>query len=255
MTARDAAAKIGINRKTVERWRQRLVGFGDAYNLAAELSRDSTPEGRDALDLLVQTWTPGGLVDQVPHVNPAWVELREAAAYLSSAGQSAPAEPPSAVADPTQAREPDHVIEPLAEREHERADRTECVDPDVLDARGKEIAAHARRAEPSPYTTVRPPTRDEFHAMAAALMMDERAPERLRVTAVAALSSGLNGGPVRARHSDIEEVTTAAARERGRDPGVPASVWEEARKNFLGPAPEPEATRSGDVVEFDRAPG
>lgn len=203
MTAREAAAKIGINRKTVERWRQRVPGFGNAYNRATQLSRDTSPEGREALDLLVQTWTPGGLVGR-----------------------------------PTS--------------EPERA----CFDPDVLDARGNEITTQAaRRDETSPYTTVRPPTRDEFHAMAAALMMDDRAPERLRMTAVAALSSGLNGGPVRARPVDLEDVAGAAARERGRDPGVPAAVWEEAKERFLGPAPDPapEVEQSGDVVEFERS--
>jgi hypothetical protein len=254
MTARDAAAKIGINRKTVERWRQHLSGFGDAYTSAAKLSRVGTPEGRDALDLLVRTWTPGGLVSHVE--TAALDELRGATVALIGTGKVAPTEPPSPVAEPPRAREPEPVIEPLPERKLPRVERTECVEPDVLDVRGKELTPHvARRDEISPYTTARPPTRDEWLAEMAKLSLDKTQPDRVRAVAIAAVSSGLNGGPVRARPADIEEVTTAAARERGRDPGVPASVWEEAKKNFLGPAPEPEATRSGDVVEFDRAPG
>lgn len=235
MAARDAAAKTGISRKTVERWRQRVSGFGDAYNLAVTLSRDISPNGREALDRLVQTWAPGGLAEPVDPADPPPVELRQA--------------------EPSPAREPVSPIEPLSEPEQPRTERPACVDPDVLDAHGKEITTHvARRGEASPYTTARPPTRDEWLAEMAKLGLDKSQPERVRAVAIAAVSSGLNGGPVRVRGpAELEEVVAAAA--RGRDPGVPASVWQEARKSFLGPAPVAESEdESGDVVEFERAP-
>ena len=47
----------------------------------------------------------------------------------------------------------------------------------------------------------------------------------------------------------------AAPDDRVREAGVPASVWEEARQKFLGPAPEPDAASDGAVVEFDRGKG
>jgi hypothetical protein len=239
-TARDAAAEVGINRKTVERWRQRVSGFGDAYDLAAQLSRDNSPEGRGSLDLLVRTWAPGGMVSRVSLEGPALVELREVAAAIGETSQAALAEPPSTAAEP----------------EPPRAERPACVEPDVLDARGEEISTQvSRRNEPSPYTTVRPPTRDEWLAEMAKLSLDKSQPERVRAVAIAAVSSGLNGGPVRVRPAELEDVAGAAARERGREPGVPAGVWQEARKNFLGPAPDPapEAQRGGDIVEFEQA--
>jgi hypothetical protein len=231
-TCTDAAAEIGVDRKTVTRWRQQVEGFGDAYDRAAELSRDESPQGRVALDLLVSAWTPGGLVTtEVATPAGSETELLDQAVGVE--------DPP---ASPSEERV---VVRPA------------YVEPDVLDARGKEITVQGRRrvaAEPSPYTTVRPPTREEWLAEMAAMAKDKKQPERVRVTAIAAVTSGLMGGPVRARPSDFEDATVAAAAARGRDPGVPASVWEEAKQRFLGPAPDPEAERSGDVVEFERAP-
>jgi len=87
----------------------------------------------------------------------------------------------------------------------------------------------------------------------ALLSKDSSQPAQVRAVAIAAVSSGVLGGPVR-RPVEAEQVPSQV---RGRDPGVPASVWKEARKNFLGPAPDdkPDAAPGGDVVEFERAPG
>jgi hypothetical protein len=156
--------------------------------------------------------------------------------------------------------------EPEPAREHLRIEDSAppptCIEPDVLDASGTVLAVQGERrsaAPISPYTTVRPPTKDEWLAEMAALALDRKEPERVRVMAGVSVSALLQAG-VGGRWAKPEEVVDAAvaeaARERGRDPGVPASVWQEARQNFLGPAPEPasDSTRSGDVVEFERAP-
>jgi hypothetical protein len=94
--------------------------------------------------------------------------------------------------------------------------------------------------------------REKFKKAMAKIGLDKKQPERVRAVAIAAVSSALNGGPVRGRPAELEEVVAQAARERGREQGVPASVWQEARKNFLGPAPE-EAEQGGEVVEFEQA--
>jgi hypothetical protein len=128
------------------------------------------------------------------------------------------------------------------------------IEPDVLDARGKTITTREgqKPERASPYTTDRPPTQAEWLAEMAKIGLDKKQPERVRAVAIAAVSSALNGGPVRGRPAELEEVVAQAARERGREQGVPASVWQEARKNFLGPAPE-EDEQGGDVVEFEQA--
>lgn len=236
-TAKDAASTLGISRKTMERWRKSVPRFGEAYARAVKLSRDESPSAPNELDLLVRTWTPGGLV---------------APTGVADA-------PPAAVAQPSPAREPERLPALAPEPEPEPA---KCVEPDVLDARGKELTKVARRGpgsepedEPAPYTTARPPTPAEWLAEMAALSLNTSEPARVRAVAIAAVSSALHGGPVRGRPDvpgkvEVEKVG-------GREPGVPASVWEQARKNFLGPAPdaEPDDARSGDVVELERAPG
>lgn len=130
------------------------------------------------------------------------------------------------------------------------------VNPDVLDSTGREVGAPAPGGVP--YPVVRAPDQDEVLAIAAKIAMDTNEPERLRAVALAGLLSARCGGPVRfGKPSDeITAAAESAARERGRDPGVPASVWQEARENFLGPAPEPEpgAEQSGDIVGFERVP-
>lgn len=193
----------GVNRKTVTRWRQGVVGFAAAYDRAVQLSRDESERARRELELLVLAWTPGGLV--------------------TNAEQS-------------------------------------VVDPDVLGADGSEITLQgALPSKPfvSPYTKVRPPTPDEWIAEMAAMAKDERQPERVRVTAIAAVTTGLLGGPGgrSRRPAELDDpAMAAAAQARGRDPGVPASVWQEARRNFLGPAPaQADDSKGGDVVELEQA--
>lgn len=245
-TGRDAAAKLGINRRTVIRWREQIAGFGEAYDRAAKLSREETAEAREELDQLVAAWTPGAAAKPDPEHEPdpetlkarlerepEWVRER-LRPLLKSDG---PAEPTSVAA-------PSAVV------------------PDVLDSSGAEITVHGSRppAKPaSPYTTARPPTRDEWLAEMAAMAKDPKQPERVRVTAIAAVSTGLFGGPGgrSTRPADLDDVAMAAAAQgqaRGRDPGVPASVWQEARRNFLGPAPAPaDDSKGADVVELEQA--
>ena len=128
--------------------------------------------------------------------------------------------------------------------------------PDVLDSQGNALSVQGERpsaASPSPYPTERPPTRDEFNVILTRLIVREKTPERVRAVAIAALNSSLPEGETRrgqVRTPELEEVAAQAA--RAREQGVPASVWQEARKNFLGPAPE-EAEQGGDVVEFEQA--
>ena len=43
-TAKDAAHKVGVNRKTIARWRSGLAGFGEAYNRALLLSHECCGE-------------------------------------------------------------------------------------------------------------------------------------------------------------------------------------------------------------------
>ena len=247
LTAKDAAAKVGICRKTVTRWRQGLAGFSAAVDRAAALSSGTSPAERAALDELVRMWTPGGLVELAP----------EPVAPRLEAPAARPAPAPAAVATTTAAGDPELVIHKTQAREP--AERPECVEPDVLDARGTELTKLKRRPpgpdaepEPAPYTTVRPPTSAEWLSAMAALSLDKRQPPRVRAVAIAAVSSVLHGGPMRGRApAEAEQVASTV---RGREPGVPASVWKEARENFLGPDPgAAEDDRIGDVVEFGEA--
>lgn len=239
---------VGISRKTIVRWRDRVPGFGEAYDRATALSRDGSAKAREELNLIVAAWTPGGIVEAEPELAS---EPQPAAAPVLEA------EPDLGV-DPLE-REPEWVRERVRAVVERAAVRTEpeVVEPDVLDAAGGEVSVRSLRAPLAPYTKVRPPTRDEWLAEMAALAKDPEQPERVRVTAIAAVSSGLFGGPGgrSTRPADLDDATVAAAAARGRDPGVPASVWQEARRSFLGPAPAPEATddKGGEVVELEQA--
>jgi hypothetical protein len=239
LSGTETAAALGLNRKTLSRWRAGIEGFGDAYEQAVRLSFDQTPAGREALDLLVQTWTPEGI--------DAFVTLT--ATRSGSVPSSAP--------QPASQAEDSEEADPPAPGESSPMSPVR-IDPVVLDARGRKITRSSRRVvDPSePYTKVRPPTRDEWLADMAAIALDETQPERVRVTAQASVTALLQPSPGRAPKlaGEVEDAAVAAAaRERGRDPGVPASVWEDARQNFLGPATAaaPETDKRGEVVEVE----
>jgi hypothetical protein len=196
------------------------------------LAMDGAPAALEEIDAIVRSWTPGGLVSQ--------------------------AELDAIVAGPE--AEPDSDDPELGPRLSD----TGATDPDVLDAEGHELVVRPTlgtsqpRKPKSPYTTVRPPTLAEWIAELAAIAKDKNEPERIRHTAIVSATAALAGGPGGRVGRPVDDAAVVeAARERGREPGVPASVWQEARQNFLGPAPEPapDAERSGDVVEFERAPG
>lgn len=171
----------------------------------------------------------------------------------------------SADGSPRARREVENVVRawaPSSVLEHESAL------PDVLGRDGRVLVSGERdeqegqREQPGGqiYTSKRPPTRDEWIAMMTALALDPAQPERLRLGAMASVSTALGSGPAgrAGRGSDRvaeqqaaeqqEAAQEAAQREKGRDPGVPASFWQEAREKFLGPP----AAATGDVIDFYR---
>lgn len=242
---------VGISRKTIIRWRERVPGFGDAYDKAAALGRDGSAKARQELSLIVAAWTPGGITEVDPR--PELAPEPSKAPATEPAPDPEPAEAPVLEAAQRPGidnleREPAWVRERVRSALELATDRAEAevVEPDVLDAAGSEVSVRGPRAPLAPYTKVRPPTRDEWLAEMAAIAKDPEQPERVRVTAIAAVSSGLFGGPGgrSTRPADLDDATVAAAAKRGRDPGVPASVWEQARRNFLGPAPEQDEASS-----------
>jgi len=230
-TVEQAGDDVGISRKTVLRWRNIHHDFGEAYARAVFLSGLGTERARDKVDALVRAWTPGGLVSEteraaLAHPKDDDVELEaeaEAEAELEPESADLAGDDPE-----VEAREP----EPPA------------VEPDVLAADGRELVVippprgKAKPRPESPYTTTRPPTLAEWTAEMAAIAKDVTQPERVRLGAIASVTATLAGGPGARLNRPADDVAVAeAARERGREAGVPASVWQEARQNFLGPAP------------------
>ncbi len=208
------AADLRLNRKTITRWKASVEEFGEASERVMDLARQGTPAALAEIDRIVAAWTPP----------PRRPELGE-------------------------------LVEP------EGAGPTE---PEVLGRDGRLVTRRAPAPMPSEiaedvYTSKRPPTPAEWLAEMAEIAKDPNEPERLRAVAITCVSSALFGGPgvrLGGRQSDAgpspaaEAAQEAARRERGRDAGVPASVWQEARANFLGPAPEPsEATGNREQVE------
>jgi hypothetical protein len=247
----QAAADVGISRKTIPRWREKLEGFGKAYNRVVELASIGTPESIAEVEAIVASWTPGGLVSEAeraaiagPTGGEAELELEPETDFEPEPGDPAHGDVPGV-----------EVAMPDAEQPE-----LERVEPDVLSVDGRELVVspqlgtgRPRRPKP-PYTTTRPPTLNEWTATMAALAVDTTQPERIRLGAIASVTATLAGGPGARLNRPVDDVAVAeAARERGRDAGVPANVWQEAKQNFLGPAP-PEAEQGGDVVGFERAP-
>jgi hypothetical protein len=227
-TITAAGIDAGVTRKTVLRWRAPgawcVPGFGEACDRVTALAEIGTPDAREQIEQIVIAWAPSGSDDVF-----------------------------------------DTVLEP--------DDAPPPADPDVLAADGRElVASRPPRAKlPAPPRTLaehptaeqlypqrRPPTPDEQLSMMADLATDPLQPASVRCAAIAYMAATMDKARRRAvAEQGVDAAVAEAARERGREPGVPASVWQEARKNFLGPAPEPapDAERSGDVVEFERATG
>jgi len=177
----------------------------------------------------------------------------------------------SADGSPRARREVENVVRAWApsgvpEREHESAL------PDVLGRDGRVLVSGERVEQEGQleqpggqiYTSKRPPTRDEWIAMMTDLALDPAQPDRLRLGAMASVSTALGNGPAgragrasdRVAELQAAEQQEAAQREKGRDAGIPASVWHEARQNFLGPpaAATGEAARPTiELVAVDRS--
>jgi transposase len=189
-TKQEAAALVGISRRTVSRWLAGLEGFADATERAQQLGRRGSTRASEQLAALVAEWTPGGLMG-------------------ASLEKSEPSAPPLRVAE---------------------VEEVEPVEPDVLDAAGRRLNGPRRSRGP------RPPTRDEWLAQLAAMATDEREAPAIRCAAIRCVTASLFGGPGRglARGEPVDTEVLAPAVERDR--GVPASVWQDARRNFLGPA-------------------
>jgi hypothetical protein len=240
-TIAAAGLDAGVTRKTILRWRSPgswcVTGFAEACDRVTALATVPTPDAREEIERIVLAWTPSGGDD------------------VFDGDELADDEQEPGFGDDEQPSAP-------------------TAEPDVLDTSGREIVASRpprarlpappRRLSEDPsaeqlYPSRRAPTRDEWVSMMADLAMDPLQPASVRCAAIASGNASFNQAAPRRPASDpaVDPAVVAAARERGREPGVPAGVWQEARKNFLGPAPgpAPDAERSGDVVEFERAPG
>lgn len=254
-TAEQAADDCKINRKTISRWRKTHKDFREAYARAVYLAGLGTEDARGKLDALVLAWTPGGLVTPAER---AALARPDGDAELEPETDFEPVPAGAEPLDPAQGDVDEVAVAGAEQPELER------VEPDVLGADGRELvivpkvgAGGPRRPKPHPYTTTRPPTLAEWTATMAAIAVDVNQPERVRLGAIASVTATLAGGPGARLNRPVDDVAVAeAARERGREAGVPATVWQEAKRNFLGPAPAPaaEAEQGGDVVGFERAP-
>lgn len=236
-TITAAGVDAGVTRKTIRRWRSPgawcVVGFDSACERVTALAASGAPGARSEIDKIVHAWTPV----IVPDDGPSPLDAVETRRWAAVGG-----------------------VPVLGERD------SDVTEPDVLDTDGREIVA-SRSNPPRPpaprqehltaeqlYPSRRGPTHDEWTSMMTDLVMDPTQPASVRCAAIASNTAAFANQAPRRVAADQAEAVVEAARERGRDPGVPASVWQEARQNFLGPAPEPEpeADKSGDVVEFER---
>lgn len=238
-TITAAGMDVGVTRKTIQRWRSPgqwcVPGFGAACDRVIALAPARTPEAFEEIEQIVDAWAA-----------PAPLVYRGGDDVLDQLGDHEQAEDDGA-----------GDLAPLAE-------------PDVLDVDGRELASRGRAARaPAPriappahltaeqlYPKRRAPTREEWISMMADLALDPLAPASVRCAAIASGNAALVGQqPRRAAPELTPESVAAEARERGRDPGVPRSVWEEAKRSFLGPALVPDADDSagGDVVELEQS--
>jgi hypothetical protein len=258
-TITAASVDANVSRKTVLRWRSPgawcVPGFAEACDRVTALASVAAPENRMEIERIVLAWTPSGGDDLfdgelAEDEQECWADADGAQpapepAESSFDGGLEPASPPPA-------------------------------EPDVLDTNGREIvASRPQRARlPAPprtlaahptaeqlYPTRRAPTPEETLSMMADLATDPLQPASVRCAAIAYMAAAhKDQAAPRRSNTDpaVDPAVAEAASKQGRDPGVPASVWQEARQNFLGPAPDPDpasgATLGGDVVEFERAP-
>jgi hypothetical protein len=263
-TITAAGVDAGITRKTVLRWRSpgpwSIAGFGAACDRVASLAASGEAEARAEIDRIVLAWTPPRIVE--PVVDFELIREGERRRWAAVGGV------PVLQARPELERiETDRVDLGPADQ----ASPASAAEPDVLGTDGREIVASCSSPAHAPpvradltgqhlaaeqlYPKRRAPTRDEWVSMMADLALDPMQPASVRCAAIASGNAALVGQVPRraATEQSIDLGVAEAARERGRDAGVPATVWQEARQNFLGPAP-PEAEQVGDVVGFERAP-
>ena len=262
LTTQAIADELRINRKTITRWRASLEGFDEACSLVIGWARLDTEGARGEIDKIVASWTPGGLVFHE--------QLREVVERVS-AGAATPQ--PAREVDLPVAREREAVLGPEAAVAPELLDEPELgevapepAEPEVINRDGRLVVRYPAPGSSGPtpaasadeITGLRPPTPAEWLAKLAAIAENQAEPPQVRVVAMGCVSSALFGGPhskMPSRQSEsapspAAEAAEREARQRGRDAGVPASVWQEARANFLGPAPEPnEASGEREQVE------
>jgi hypothetical protein len=262
-TITAAGVDAGVTRKTILRWRSPgawcVTGFGEACDRVSEIAASGGADARAEIERIVLAWTPAGCEAELVDVDFDLIPPGEQQRWAAVGGLPVL----EAQARPVDAGH-DGQVEPSSP----------VTDPDVLDTEGREIVgsrapsgrAHTRSQDLTGehlsaeqlYPKRRAPTRDEWNSMMADLAMDSLQPASVRCAAIASGNASFNQAAPRRPVADpgVDPAVAEAASKQGRDPGVPASVWQQARQNFLGPAPDPEpdATRSGDVVEFERAP-
>src|SRR5690606_1868492 len=230
----NAIAKaVGSSPKSLRRAIERDPEFGAACGLVRELGAATDDVSARALRVLLNRWRP-------PQPPPADLEAAE----------------PAPVAAKT---EPVVVDVEVVSGPPKNPEPTEVPGPKP---RGRRPDPEPGHLPPGPLARLplielvklEIPSDDEIAAFCWQTVRNPNESDGMRRAALAALtldrqSRGRKAGEL---HQSIE--AEARAGVRGRDPGVPASVWQEARRNFLGPAPAPaDDSKGADVVELEQA--
>jgi hypothetical protein len=272
MKQSDVVAELGTTERSLSRAMARPthdgLKFGAAINVAKELLARGTPEAQAALSQLVDAWRPPE-PEPPPVVEPEPEPLPEPEPVelpLPELPVPDPVEPPITPPEPVANPSPVTTGEDATfEREAQggaitKPDRV-VVEAEVVSrprkpGRPPKVDPNAVPEPPPPYPATREELREKLFEFYWAKMHDKTEHPRMRVVCTQALHSEAFEPRFSRAHPSpaAEAIEQQAARERGRDPGVPASVWQEARRNFLGPAPdEAETDKGGDVVEFEQA--
>ncbi len=257
LTTSATADKLGLSRKTISRWRASLAGFDEACTNVSGWARLDTPSARAEIDRVVASWTPGGLV---LHELPG--EIDDRARQRAAGGLVVESDPvPARGVEPVVRVEPEIVVAAPVAGERDVAERPPQAEPEVLSRDGRLVVRHLVGESSTPpgaaaigegHTGLRPPTPAEWLAKLAAIAENQEEPPQVRVVAMGCVSSALFGGPhtkptrqSESTPSPAAEAAEREAREKGRDAGVPASFWQDARMKFLGPAPQPAGVEVG----------